>query len=310
MTEFDAVGFGALNVDKLFKVNEIAKEDEESFIYNFKVFCGGSAANTIVGLARLELRTGFIGQIANDEGGQLLLTDLSRENVDTNAIAITKEGRTGLVTGFVDKNGRRALYVDPGVNDSIAIHETIIEYCERTRLIHLSSFVGEKSFESQKKLVERISKYVKVSFDPGMLYARKGLSVLKPLVKRSFVLLPNEKELKLLTGEEYEIGADKLIDEGVKIVGVKMGNRGCYVTDGQIQHKIAPLKVKVIDTTGAGDAWNVGFIYGLLKKRTLLDCGKLGNLVASKCISMTGARAGLPRICDLQQLGVLRESSG
>lgn len=307
MTEFDAVGFGALNIDRLFNVNEIAKEDEESRIHNLKTYCGGSAANTIIGLARLRLQTGFIGKVGSDEEGKLLLNDFKREKVDTKEVAIAKDGRSGSVIGFVDGQGRRALYVDPGVNDSITLQRTTVEYCENTRLLHLSSFVGDQSFESQKKLIKKIPKHVKVSFDPGMLYARRGLLALRPFIRRSFAMLPNEVELKLLTGEEYEIGADKLISEGVKVVGVKMGKRGCYVINGKIKHKVAPFKVKVIDTTGAGDAWNAGFIYGLLTNRTLINCGRLGNLIASRCISKRGARTGLPQISDLQQQGELLE---
>lgn len=299
MTEFDVVGFGALNIDRLFKVNKIAGRDEESFVIESKESCGGSAANTIVGLARLGLKTGYIGKVSDDREGQLLLDDFRKENVDTRGIVIAKSGRSGVVMGFVDEQGERSLYVAPGVNDTVELREINKDYARKARFLHLTSFVGEKSFESQKDIVEQLPEHGSVSFDPGMLYAQRGLSALKPILRRVFVMLPNEVELKLLTGEEYEDGAETLIAEGVKVVAVKLGRKGCFVTDGEESHVVEPFKVRVVDTTGAGDAWNAGFLYGLLRENSLLECGRLGNFVASRCIMKMGARTGLPQLADL-----------
>jgi ribokinase len=116
-------------------------------------------------------------------------------------------------------------------------------------------------------------------------------------------MMPNSKELALITGEEdYCKGADVLIGRGVKIVTVKLGADGCYVTDGRERLKIEAFKVKAIDTTGAGDAFCAGFLYGLLHNKSLGDCGKLGNFVASRCVMKLGARTGLPYVKDLPSL--------
>lgn len=304
MTEFDVVGFGALNVDKLFKVNKIAGKDEESFVIEYKESCGGSAANTIVGLARLGLNTGFVGKVADDREGRLLLDNFKKENINTNGIVVSKRGRSGVVMGFVDKSGERALYVAPGVNDTIDFKEVSANYVKRTRFLHLTSFVSEKPLESQKKLVKQLPEHVKVSFDPGMLYAKKGLSVLRPIVRRVFAILPNKVELRLLTGKEFEDGAKTLIGEGVRVVAVKLGRKGCFVTNGEESYMVKSFKVNVVDTTGAGDAWNAGFLYGVLKKKSLWECGKLGNFVAARCIMKMGARTGLPRLTDLHHSGI------
>ncbi|MEM3464642.1 MAG: carbohydrate kinase family protein [Candidatus Bathyarchaeia archaeon] len=304
MKSFDVVGFGALNVDKLFRVNKIAGAEEEGFIKDFKEACGGSAANTIVGLARLGCKAGFIGKVAKDSEGKMLIQDFRREGVDTDGIIIAKRGRSGKVMGFVDEKGERALYVDPGVNDTIEFEEIDKDYAFNTQFLHLTSFVGEKSFQTQKKLVSTLPESVKVSLDPGELYARKGFDALKPILKRAFVLMPNQNELRLLTGvSDYREGAKLLLEKGIKIVAVKLGSRGCYVTDGQENHVIDTFKVKVVDTTGAGDAFCAGFLYGLIKGKSLYECGQLGNFVASRCIMKMGARPGLPRLKDLKFLG-------
>jgi ribokinase len=297
----DVVCFGALNMDKLYRVNRIAREEEESVIMGFKDSPGGSAANTAVGLARLEIKTGYIGKVSNDREGKLLLDNFKTEGVDTRGVMVSKEGRSGVVIGFVDGKGERALYVDPGVNDAIEGKEIDLEYAGSAKILHLTSFVGEKPFKAQKTLVKTLSN-IKISLDPGELYARKGLATLKPIIKRSFVVFLNENEIKLLTGQNYREGSKTLVNEGISIVATKLGKRGCYVTDGKETHLVEPYKVKVVDTTGAGDAFCAGFLYGLIKNKDLHECGRLGNFVASRCIREGGAREGLPKLSDLEEM--------
>ena len=302
MSRFDVVGFGALNVDKLFKVNRIAAAEEESFITDFAETSGGSAANTAVGLARLGCKVGFIGKVAGDKEGRMLLEEFLREGVDTKGIAVAKKGRSGTVVGFVDESGDRALYVDPGVNNQVELSEKIKRYAFQTKFLHLTSFVGEESFHTQKKILETLPEDVLVSFDPGALYARKGLAALESIVEKSFVLMPNASELELLTGmKDYRKGAEAMLKRGVKLVAVKLGNRGCYVTDGRRSHNVEAFKVDVTSTTGAGDAFCAGFLYGLIKNKRLEECGRIGNFVASRCITKMGARVGLPNLKELAE---------
>jgi ribokinase len=303
MKRFDVIGFGALNVDKLYKVNKIAGPEEEGFIKGFEEACGGSAANTIVGLARLGCKVGFIGKVANDREGKMLLEDFRREGVNTKGIIRAETGRSGTVMGFVDEKGERALYVDPGVNDTISFEEIDVGYACQAKFIHLTSFVGEKSFEAQRRLVENLPEDVKVSLDPGELYARKGIKALNQILERTFVFMPNSRELTLLTGiEDYVKGAEKMLELGVRVVAIKLGGKGCYVTDGRENHHVEAFKVQIVDTTGAGDAFCAGFLYGLLNGKSLKECAKLGNFVASRCIMKMGARTGLPRLEDLKML--------
>ncbi len=300
MTRFDVIGFGALNVDTLLKVDKFAAPEEESYIQDYIESCGGSAANTVVALGRLGCKVGFIGKVANDREGKLQLDCFNSEGVDTNGISVAKNGKSGAVFGLVDKKGARALYINPGVNDTIEPRDLKWEYVSQTQFVHLSSFIGEKPFRTQKKLLGSLPNNIKFSFDPGSVYVQKGLAAIEPLIQNSHVLFPNTGELELLTGEtNYHDGADFMIGLGVKIVAVKLGEKGCYVTDGDEKLTVEPFKVKAVDTTGAGDAFNAGFLYGLLKNRSLYECGRMGNFVGSRCIMNMGARAGLPNEADL-----------
>jgi ribokinase len=291
--KMDVVGFGALNVDKLYRVKRLVGAGEETFITCYDETPGGSSANTIVGLARLGVKVGYIGKLANDKEGEIQLKSLREEKVDTTNVIMSEEGRSGTVMGFVDENGERALYVNPGVNDTIKFEEIDETYVRNTKFLHLTSFVGENSFNVQKKIIKTLSE-VKLSFDPGELYMRRGFTALKPIIKKSYVLFPNERELKILTGKDFENGSKILLKNGARFVAVKLGKKGCYVTDGREKFLIDAYKVKVVDTTGAGDAYCAGFLYGLLMGKDLYTCGKLGNFIASYKIQKKGSRKGLP----------------
>jgi ribokinase len=305
MNKLDAIGFGALNVDNLFKVNRIAAAEEESFVVDHSEACGGSAANTMVALARLGCKVGFIGQVASDAEGRMLLQDFRKEGVDARGVTVVTKGRSGKVMGFVGKGGERALYIDPGVNDTIRLDQIDSSYASSTRFLHLSSFVGKQSFETQKKIVGQLPKEVRVSFDPGALYSRMGLARLRSIIKKTSVMMPNAREIALLTGKSnYRAGARLLINEGVEVLAVKLGSKGCYVTNGYEDYMVKHFKVKVLDTTGAGDAFDAGFIYGLLSGKDINEAGKIGNFVASRSITAMGARIGLPTLSDLKKLGM------
>ncbi len=292
-----AVGFGALNLDKIYRVDKIPKEDEEGFVIDLKLSPGGSAANTIVGLSRLGIETAYIGKVGSDEEGKILLGDFVRENVNTDLV-IKAEGRSGTAMIFVDEAGNRAILVDPGVNDTISYNEIDVDAAKKYRLIHLTSFIcknGLDSLNSQKKIVEEFDE---VSFDPGMPYAERGLQDMEKILRRTTIFLPNRQELEMLFSTSYKEAAEQCIGMGVEIVAVKLGSEGCWIKKADREFVVKPLSVKVVDTTGAGDAFNAGFLYGYLNGKDVEECGKLGNFVAGKCIEKVGAREGLPRKID------------
>jgi ribokinase len=306
----DVVGFGALNVDKLYQVNKIAKEDEEAYIKDLTLSCGGSAANTIVGLSRLGLKTGYIGKVSNDPEGKLVLNNLKNEDVNTNGIIIG-EGRTGSVMGYVDLSGQRALYVDPGVNDLIKSEEIKVEYLKDVKILHLTSFVGA-SIKAQETLLEELPANMTVSFDPGMIYAEKGLGYIKKILERTNILLVNEEELKILITNDYRTFEDRikaLMEYEIDLIIVKRGDKGCYFINNNESYYVKAFQVNCKDTTGAGDAFNAGFIYGLLEGKKLYNSCILGNYVAARCVEEIGAINGLPNSSNINDNYKLKKIS-
>jgi len=296
------LGFGALNVDRIYYVDSIPGKDEESFVTEMEIHAGGSAANTVVGISRLGLKSGIIGKVGKDTDGDFILNEFRKDGVDVIGVR-RSEGRSGNAVILVDSFGNRAIIVNSGVNDEMKFEEIDLDYVSKFKLIHLTSFVckdTQESFESQKRLVREVE--VDVSFDPGMIYAKRGLSDIKDILKRTKIFMPNKAEIELLTGKEYREGVRKILEIGVEIVVVKLGEKGCYITDGSSELYVPAFPTKSVDTTGAGDAFNAGFIFAYLRGMELEKCGKLGNLVASYCIQEKGARKGLPRIKEIEEV--------
>lgn len=286
----EVIGFGALNVDKLYSVENIVGADEESFIKSQTDTPGGSAANTIVGLARLGVDTSIIGKIAEDEGGDLIEYNLAVNGVYTNNLIYSDTGSTGKCLGFVDSNGERCLYIDPGVNDEIKVGEINPLNIMRCKIMHYTSFVGD-SFNAQIDLLELLSQETLLSFDPGMLYVQKGFDALKPILERTNILLINESELRLLCNNNEAPLKELVIaflDLGIETVVVKQGSSGVYAINNNEECHVEAFKCDVVDTTGAGDSFNSGFLYSYLKGYDLEKSCKIANWVASRAIQGFG----------------------
>lgn len=303
----DVIGFGALNVDKLYKVKNIAGVDGESFIKSEDVSPGGSAANTIIGLSKFGCSTSYIGKIADDEDGDLLEYNLILNNVYLNNLIYADKGNSGKVLGFVSEEGDRELYVDPGVNDDIHISEINPLNVNQAKILHYTSFVGD-SFKAQVELLDVIVDSVLLSFDPGALYVEKGFEALRPILERTNILLINERELKILFEDDENLKngsfrdmAVYLRDFGIDTVVVKRGTEGAYAINSRDDEvKIPAFLSDAVDTTAAGDSFNAGFLYSYLKGFDLAKSVTVANWVASKTVQGVGI-SSLPEEKELNE---------
>jgi len=309
MTKIQIIGVGALNTDHIYKVERVISNGE-TVIDWAKSFPGGSAANTIYGLAKLGVSTGFCGAVGDDREGKTLLNDFQGVGVDTSRILVKPKARTGSVLCFSDRGGKRSLYVQPGANSLLDMEDLDFGYINQAEILYLSSFADDSQFRLSLGLIVRLEPSVRLSFSPGALYAVKGLDTLTPFLSRAHLLFVNQSELKQMTGEDVEDGAQKCLQAGCRTVVVTMGKGAkigkttavSYIRDADNEYIIEPSNQNLaaeVDTTGAGDAFAAGFIYGITKGKGLKECGRLGNFVAKLCISHTGARHGLPTAEEL-----------
>jgi len=310
MPKLDVIGFGAMNVDYLYRVGQVVIDGEDS-VEEFTALPGGSAANTIYALAKLGVKTGFIGIVGDDENGNLLLKDFKAAGIDASQVRIEKGKETGSVLCLSDKLGSRSLYVSPGANSLLKQSQVDLNYVNQAQIMHFSSFVNEEQFKIQVSLAKEKTDSVRITLAPGMLYAKKGLGTLAPLLQRTHILFLNREEIELLTGKNFRDGAEECIRYGSQIMVVTLGKGlaleknkviTSYIFDGKQMYQTESKSGEsspLLETTGAGDAFAAGFLLGILKGKGLRECGILGDLMARFAITKPGARQGLP---DLHQL--------
>jgi ribokinase len=314
MSSIEIIGLGAMNIDHIYQVERIL-DDGEAVVEGGGLFPGGSAANTIYGLAKLGIKTGFAGVVGDDADGRLLIQDFRSVGVDISQIRIKKEAKTGSTLCLSDSSGRRSIYVIPAANNLLNEEDINLTYIEQASLLHISSFADNRQLQILLDLTSELTPSVKVSFSPGELYAAKGLKSLVPILSKTNILFTNEVEIEILTGKDFIAGAEVCLEQGCQIVVVTLGkgkvlnshkrtNAICYIRDTNNEYLVEPIvisKTPAVDTTGAGDAFATGFLYGLLKRRSLEECGQLGDIMARFSIRETGARAGLPTLTELAE---------
>ena len=291
-------------MDCLYQVERIL-DDGETVVNESTSSPGGSAANTIYGLAKLGVDTGFIGVVGDDAEGKILVQDFQTTGVDTSQIKVKPDAKTGSVLCLSDKLSRRSLYVSPEANNLLTIDDLDLTYINQARLLHLSSFADDRQFKILLELMSRLDLSTKISFAPGALYTIRGLKALTPILDRAHVLFINQDEIRQLTGKDVIAGAETCLEQGCEVVVVTLGKGAsyktvmatCYIRNTENEYMIEPHSQNIgaeVDTTGAGDAFATGFLYGLLKGKGLEECGRLGSIVARFSITKTGAREGLP----------------
>jgi sugar/nucleoside kinase (ribokinase family) len=322
---FDVVGIGALNLDLMYEVDDLAALRKEGWpLHAGKETTlppeefprlvqevrrrgslrfrsgGGSAANTVVALARMGFGTGFVGRVGADEEGALILSDMAGVDV----AQVKAGGASGICLVVLDRGRDRALVVQPYANDDLCFDDLDLPYLSETRYLHLSAFVGDGPLDAQRRLMEFLPPQVKVSLDPGELYAQRGTEEVFPLIERSSVFCATVDEIQTMTGAaDYRAGCREIASLGPDVVVCKMGQEGAYCLSQEGAREFRPPgQAAVVDNTGAGDVYNAGFLAGLLLARPLDDCLAFAHQVAAKSLGGYG-RLQYPDAADLQALG-------
>lgn len=281
---FDVISIGNINIDLSFYVDTIPDLDSE-VLSNLEIFHGGAAANLAVGIARLGLKVGIIGCVGDDEFGKMAIKDLKENNVSTDFIKVVKGKITGVVCVIVEKNGNRRMIAYRGANEFL---ENAIEEIPPTKYLQLCN-VNKRVLNKVKDKAKS-----KISLDPGGRIVELKLEDLEGID----ILFMNEIECKKLTNMDYKNGA-KLISKYVKLVVIKLGAKGAYLFNGNFEKYVPAMNVEVVDTTGAGDAFDAGFLVAMIKGFNVEECLKWGIAAASIKIQKKGARNGLPTIDEL-----------
>jgi 2-dehydro-3-deoxygluconokinase len=297
----DVASFGEPMVE--FCATEIGKLKD---VQTFKRGWGGDTSNFIVAVARLGGRTGYICRIGNDEFGGSFLDLWRSEGIDTSQVIIEDSGFTAvyfisLLPGgghdftYFRKNSAASHYSPQDLNP---------EYLSELKIFH-SSGISMAISDSCRETVLRAADIVKehgglfsfdVNFRPKLWSPQYARPYIDEAIKRSDVLLASKEDITLL----YDIDVDKFLvkvyeSARPEVVAVKLGGEGCIIFDGKKKITVSGFKVSVIDTTGAGDAFDGAFIVGLLENKPLEEIGIFANAVGALTTTGLGAVAPIPR---------------
>jgi sugar/nucleoside kinase (ribokinase family) len=249
---------------------------------------GGSAANAVYSMCRMGFSTGFIGTVGSDDEGDFLIKSMGK--VDCSHVKRTVN--TGACISLITEKDR-SLILLPNANDDLTITKEDVDYANDFSIVHVTSFVSDSALQEQIKLVRSLDEAVMVSFDPGSVYAKKGLDAIHSIIKRSGIMFINEQELRMITGQNGVAGVGDLMRMGPRTVVLKMGASGSMVFSGGANHFIPSKRVKVLDRTGAGDVYASGFLAGVLREWSVEDCAEFATRAAAGSIASAG-REGYP----------------
>ena len=311
---FDVICLGAALVDMVAQVERHPLDDDEVFVSDLKLLSGGAAANTAYSCAKIGLSSAFLGKLGkNDVFGAKIIDDFNEVNVNTTLIKYSKQYGTGSAYVALNKEGDRRIYAHSGAANYLSKEDVIEKELKASKIIFLSSLKNIEPFIEAAKIGEKNN--ITVILNPGMLIIDQGLENISELLKKIDILILSQREFRTLLNLkdrlDDEIIRDKakiLLGYGMKTLIITMGDKGAFLLTNKKSELIPAMKIEqVTDTTGAGDAFSAGFIYGFaqnlsfefkdLKKNVII-----GNFVAGKCIQELGARKGIPTSEELKQI--------
>jgi len=250
---------------------------------------GGSAANTIHGLAHLGVKTGFVGSIGNDDMGRFFKKDLKVNGITP--ILFPSMNETGKAMAFISEDSERTFATYLGAAVDLRVEDISHDIFEGYDYFYVEGYLVQDPpmFEKALRLASQAGLKICLDLASFNIVAEYADFFKEVINKYVDILFANEEEIKAFTGKPPEEGANdakKLCD----LVVIKLGAEGSFCVCEQGMIRIGVRPVNAIDTTGAGDLFAAGFIYGLLKGLGPEICGKMGSILASRVIEVIGAK--------------------
>lgn len=260
---------------------------------------GGGATNTATAFSRLGLKTGCASLTGEDENAKMIIADLKKNNVDF--LGRQKKGKTGYSVILSGLMNDRTILSFKGINDQLELND-IKKNSLKAEWFYFSTLMG-KSFANVNKLVSVLLKLkIPFTFNPSEYLARKGVNFLKNFLKCDILVL-NKEEAKLLAKLNTNNIKDLLqaLSKYSLIVSITDGPRGAYIYDRDQMFFLKADKVKVVDATGAGDAFASGLTYAIMKNFPLKKAIKFAYLESRSVIQKLGAKPGLLSLNEIKK---------
>lgn len=315
VSAFDIAAFGEILID--FTYHGRNEKGQRLFAQN----PGGAPANMLVAAGKLGARTAFLGKAGDDIHGRFLKEALEQESIDTRGFLLDKDFFTTLAFVDLDEKGERSFSFarKPGADAKMEIEDLHTGVLENSRIFHVGS-VSLTDEPSRSATLYALKKTKKkgshISYDPNYRSSLwksedRAKMEMRSLISYADVMKISDEETSLLTDADTpEEAAEILCSQGVKIVVVTLGAKGAYVRNQDGGLYVPGFPSKVVDTTGAGDAFWGGFLYKICEIRknpeeiTLeeaAECTKFANAVASLCVESKGSIPAMPEMNNVME---------
>ena len=295
----DITVLGIFVADISFSGNKIPTTGETIIGDSYNVGPGGKGCKQAIAISRLGGKVNFISKLGDDEYGKLAIKKLKQDNIDISNIIISNKHKTGVAGIHVDRNtGKNSITVIRGAAASLTTKEIDTNTIKQSKI-----FLTQ--LEIPKEVILHCLKVAKQSGQIIILNPAPACELSSEFFRLVDFFTPNETEAEFYTGikinnkNDAKESAKKLISMGIKKVIITLGEKGLFYSDGKDEIYIKASPVKAIDTTGAGDAFNGGFSFALLKGKKIKECLELANKVAGLSTMKLGAGSSMPTFEDI-----------
>lgn len=296
--DFDVLVIGDLNVDIVLSGSDIvpAFDQRETLIEDATLTLGASAAIFACQAARLGLRTAIIGAVGADLFGEYVLKTLGDRGVDVDACVTAPGLKTGVSVILAPPGGSRAILTYAGSMSALRAAQIDAALFARARHVHLASYFLLEGLRADlpQLLGQARSAGMTISLDPNWDPAERWQ--FDEIVPRCDVLLPNEAELLAIARAPDVGSALARLGSRTTLIAVKQGERGATAWRGGELARCAALPVEVVDTTGAGDSFDAGFVFGVLRGWSLTETLTLACACGSLSTRSVGGTASQPTL--------------
>jgi sugar/nucleoside kinase (ribokinase family) len=275
---------GLLGSDSLSKAREIGK---------LQTAAGGSAANTMYGVSQLGGRTGFCGKIADDGFGGLYAEHMKQSSIVFKES--TGQGMTGTCVVLISDDAQRTMLTCLGISGDINYEDIDEELLKHSRYIYLEGYLFE-SERAAKTMLRAVAvarkKGIKIALTASDVNCvnRHRDRIIQLIQNDVDLLFANAQEAQALSGTNNNESALRVLSGWCESVAVTDGEYGSMVSFNGEVAKIAPYSVSALDTTGAGDAYAAGLLYGITSGRSIRESGMIASLFSAKVVEQIGSR--------------------
>jgi sugar/nucleoside kinase (ribokinase family) len=251
---------------------------------------GGSACNTVVGIGNLGGKARFVGKCGKGDMGKLIETDLRRHHVEP--VLLRSDSPTGRVLSIITPDAQRSMFTYLGASAETRPEEISVKCFENAAIVHVEGYLLYNPELIQAALRAAKEAGAKISLDlASFTVVEKSKELLAQLVRNYVdILIANEDEAEAFCGCRDERLALEALSRNAEIAVLKVGARGSYISHAGGIIAVNPMgDGYALDTTGAGDLWAAGFLYGLVEGYPLEKCGQLGSACGYEVCQVIGA---------------------